>query len=279
MNLPMFQLRYYAPDYKKEVHESILALLEQIRIKHNIPYEVVQIRRRSSEYSDDYIANGQHEKEIYEKDFRPRKNLLKQRMGESIRRLLRSRSGGYFVAGTVAITLNQQVEWFANYVSLFKEYDEKPAIGFLKAILDKGPVLLGQLCPEVKKGEPELKMLDIFIDSGALEGRFEREVKVGKRIFKTEKGTFDWRKSIDLICKTDTEVWVLEGKNRLNYEALGEVLTYSTLYAEEFPEQKIKTGIVCNTVEEEILETCRKYGITVFEITGPEVKVHPKARI
>lgn len=274
----MFQLRYYAPDYKKEDHETILPLLEEIRIKHNIPYEVVQIKYQKSEYSDDYVADEQQEKEIYEKDFRSRKSLLKQRMGESVRRLLRSRSGGYFVAGTVAITLNQQVEWFANYVDLFKEYDEKPAIGFLKALLGKGPVLLSQLCPEVKKGEPELKMLDIFIDSGVLEGRFEREVKVGKRIFKTKHGTFDWRKSIDLICETDTEVWVLEGKNRLNYEALGGALTYSTLYAGEFPQKKISTGIVCNTVEEEVLETCKKYGITVFEIMGNEVKVHPAAK-
>lgn len=274
----MFQLRYYAPDYKKEVHDSILSLLEQIKIKHNIPYEIAQLKHRESEYSDDYIADEEHEKEIYEKDFKPRKSILKQRIGESIRRLLRSRSGGYFVAGTVAIILNEQVEWFANYANPFKEYDEKPNMGFLRAVLAKGPILLSQLCPEVKKGEPELKILDIFIGSGVLKGKFKREVRVGKRILKTERGTFDWRKSIDLICEIDTEIWILEGKSRLNYEALGEVLAYSTLYAEEFPEKIIKTGIVCGTVEEEILKTCRKYDITVFEIIGNEVRICSPAK-
>ena len=271
----MFKLRYYAPDYRKQTHDVILSLLEQIKIKHNILYEITQLRYRKSEYSDDYIADEQHEKEIYEKDFLPRKFVLKQRIGESIRRLLRSRSGGYFVAGTVAIALDGQIEWFANYANPFKEYDEDSTVGFLKAVLEKGPVLLSQLCPEVKKGAPELKLLDIFINSGKLKGRFEREVKVGKRIFKTERGTFDWRKSIDLVCKADNEVWVIEGKNRLNYQAVGEVLTYGTLYSEQFPEKRIRLGIVCGLIEEEILKTCRKYDIIVFEVVGKEVRIHP----
>lgn len=256
------------------MHNTIISLLEQIKARYGIPYEVIQLRHRKSEYSDDFIADEQHEKEVYEKDFRPRKNILKQRIGESIRRLLRSRSGGYFVAGTVAITLNGQVEWFANYANPFKEYDEKPSLGFLKAILDKGSSLLPQLCPESEKKEPELKILDVFIASGTLKGKFEREVKIGKRIFKTERGTFDWRKSIDLICETDNETWVIEGKNRLNYEALGEVLTYGTLYAEEFTGKRIKLGIVCSMVEDEILMACRKYGITVFEVVGNEVRTY-----
>ncbi len=36
--------------------------------------------------------------------------ILKYRTGESIRKLLRSNSGGYFLAGTVTITQNGQVE-------------------------------------------------------------------------------------------------------------------------------------------------------------------------
>lgn len=267
-------MRYYAPEYNKEVHDNILSLLTQVKMKHDISYEITELRHRESKYSEDYIAEEQHEREIYEKDFKPRKSVLKQRIGESIRRLLRSRSGGYFVAGTVAITLNGHVEWFASYADAFKEYDEKPNLGFLKAVLDKGPILLTHLCPEVKRGERELRILDIFIGSGVLKGKFEQEVKVGRRIFKTGRGTFDWRKCIDLICETDPEIWILEGKNRLNYEALGEVLTYSTLYAEEFPEKRLKMGIVCGTTEEEILKTCRKQGVTVFEVIGEEVIVH-----
>lgn len=87
--------------------------------------------------------------------------MLKQRIGESIRRALRSRSGGYFVAGIVAIVSQDQVEWFASYADTFKEYDSNNVIGFLKAMIDKGLMLLDRLCPEVKKGEVELEFLII----------------------------------------------------------------------------------------------------------------------
>jgi hypothetical protein len=174
----------------------------------------------------------------------------------------------------VAITLKGQVEWFASYANPFKEYDKDPTLGFLKAVLDKGLILFNQLCTEIKRGMPELQILDIFISSDVVKGKFQREVKVGKNIFKTERGTFDWRKSIDLICETDAEVWILEGKNRLNYEALGEVLTYATLYLEESAGKRVRMGIVCSVIEEEILKACRKQDVTVFEVVGKDVKIH-----
>jgi len=270
----MYTLRYYAPHFERNIHEQILNHLEQARVKFQIPYEIVEIRLRKSEYSDTYYADEEHEKEIYERDFKPRKAVLKQRIGESIRRALRSRSGGYFVAGAVAIVRDEQVEWFTSYANQFKEYDANYIIAFLKAVLDKGPILLDQLCPEIKKGEGELKILDNFIRSSVLRGKFQREVKVGSRIFKSPEGTFDWRKSIDAVCYTEDEVWILEGKNRLDYKALGEVLTYACLFERQYPERKIRMGIVCGAIDEEILEVCRKYGVTVFEVIAEQVKIH-----
>jgi hypothetical protein len=268
----MLRLRYYEPYYKKEVHDAILSLLEEVKTRHGTPYEVVHLRHRKNEYSSDYVVDEKHAMEVYKKDFMSRKTILKARIGESIRRLLRSRSGGYFVAGTVAITQNGQVEWFANYIQPFKDYDGIPAVGFLKAVLDKGPPLLSQLCPEVEKGEPESKLLDVFVNSGVLKGKTEREVRVGKRMFEVEGAIFDWRKSIDLLYETDDEVWIIEGKLKLNYEALGEVLTYATLYSEEYAGKTIRLGIVCGMVDDEILLACAKYNVTVFEVVGNEVR-------
>jgi len=270
----MFQLRYYEPYYSMEVHNSIVSLLAEVKARHNIPHEIVQLSHRKDEQSGNYAADQAHQREIYRRDFVPRKNALRQRTGEPLRKLLRSKSGNYYVAGTVAITRNGQVEWFANYSTPFGNYDKIPALGFLRAVLDKGPSLLGELCPEVERENPELRILDTFVNSGVLKGRMAREVKIGRRIFEVEGATFDWRKSIDLLYETDPEVWILEGKPKLNYEAFGEALTYATLYSEEHAEKIVRPGIVCGMVEDEILLACVRYGVTVFEVIGNEVRPH-----
>lgn len=87
---------------------------------------------------------------------------------------------------------------------------------------------------------------------------------MGTRTFIAKDAVFDWRKSIDAICKTDNEVWILEAKNILDYKALGEVLTYAALYKEEYPNANVRMGIICGSIEDEILGTCKKYDITVF---------------
>lgn len=274
LNNHMFQLRYYSPDFYISVHQKILNVLVQIETVHGIRHEIFELRQLPSTDPNTHRVDNSHEKEIYQRDFRPRAGILAARIGESVKRLLRSRSGGYFVNGTVVITRNGQVEWFASYATPFKEYDDDSTLGFLKALLDYGQPLLEQLTPEIVRGQPELKILDAFINSGMLKGEFEREVKVGKKIFTAEGGTFDWRKSVDLVCKSGKETWILEGKRRLNYEALGEVLTYAVLYGEDHHGVAVKKGIVCGPLDDELLKACKFYEVTVFQVLGNDVRTY-----
>ena len=119
----------------------------------------------------------------------------------------------------------------------------------------------------------ENDLIEHFISSGVIDGWYEREVKVGSRIipmrsdvFRHGQAVFDWRRSIDLVYHTRDYVWVIEAKRALNFEAIGQVIVYSTLYAEEHLTKIIKRGIVCYSVDEELVRVCKKNGITVFQV-------------
>ncbi len=268
-----FNLRYYSPIYRKEVHDQILQLLQQIKNKHGIDYEIVNIRMRKSQYSQDSYPDEQHEKEIYESHFKPRNRLLRQRVGQSIRRALRSRSGGYFVAGTIAIIENSQVEWFT-YGTEFERYDpNNRELAFLKALLERGHPLLESLCIPIEQAKKhESDLIDRFIESRTFDGKFEREFKIGNQVVTVEgyEMPIDFRKSVDLVYYTNETVWIIEAKTKLNYEALGQVLTYRTLYEEQYSAIP-KTGIACAIVNGEVLKARKKFGVTVFEVNGSEV--------
>lgn len=65
----MFKLRFYRgnTENQKEKNERILSLLEEIKRKHKIDYEIFDLRITKDGYVDET-----HEKEIYEKNFKPR---------------------------------------------------------------------------------------------------------------------------------------------------------------------------------------------------------------
>jgi hypothetical protein len=84
----MFSLRFYRgdTDSQKEKNERILGLLGEIKKRYGIKHEIFDLRVTKDGYVDET-----HEKEIYEKHFKPRAKVLKQRIGESLPRTLRSR--------------------------------------------------------------------------------------------------------------------------------------------------------------------------------------------
>jgi hypothetical protein len=273
-----YALRYYAPCYEPAVHEAILALLAQVNGRYGVPYEVVEVRHSRSTYADGLIAERAHQKEIYERDFLPRKAVLKFRTGEQLGRLLRSRSGNHFVAGTVAITAKGQVHWLAHYGSQFAGAAQEPQLAFLRALLERGPQLLPELCPPVVRGAPEQALLDTFIRLCPIPGTISAEVKVGGHRFTVDDAEFDWRKSVDLVIENERETWILEGKQALNYEALGEVLTYAALYQRTFPAKLVRRAIVCRRPDGDILQTCSDYDVTVFLVDGEAVQTYePRA--
>ena len=99
----MYTLRYYC---QGSGDKSILELLQQIKDKHQIPYEIM-----------DLSTNGQYDREkekaTYEKDFKPQSKMLKRATGKSITEL-RSQSGNYCVSlpGTVGLLKNGQMVWW-----------------------------------------------------------------------------------------------------------------------------------------------------------------------
>lgn len=266
-----YSLRYYSPHYDNDVNRAILNLLEELKNKHGIQYEVAHLKTVKSEYGE-HVEEA-HEKQIYDTQFRPRAKILSARMGTSIRSGLRSRSGHYFFAGRIAIIKRGKVEWYNTYGEEFKEYDKGHSeLGFLKALLSQGLSLLSSLCREVDMGnfKEEERLLDTFIDSDVLKGKFEREVRVGGNIssatFLGREVVLDYRKFIDALCHTDHETWILEAKMKLNYEAVGQVLVYRHLYKQQFPHAIFKLGIVCKTIEQEIGTACEELGIDIFQV-------------
>lgn len=264
------KIRYYASNH--EIDSEVLNLLVQVKTRHGIEYEISQIRMKESKFGT--YADPEHQKEIYTKDFKPRARTLKSRIGESVARALRSQQGrgGYFVAGTIALVEENKVEWFAcNSDPLYqtwKSYDEEHplTLGLLKMILDKG---INQLEKEVidrgKESEHD-KLIKQFVNSNLLPGKFREEVSVGKAMFVVDKygeKKETGKKSIDLVCETPTENWVIEVEPRLNATALGQVLVYSELYSQT-SSIPTKLGIVCKDAEEELLRICEKYVDKVF---------------
>ena len=63
---------------------------------------------------------------------------------------------------------------------------------------------------------------------------------------------FDWRKSIDLVVRTDQKIWVIEVKPKLNWEAFGQVIAYEYLFKKENSKVQIQKGIVCKDLDLEI---------------------------
>jgi hypothetical protein len=272
----VFALIYFAPHYDKRKHEKILQIIREIKTVHSIETDIIQLRVVKSQFGE-YVDEN-HEKEIYEKLFKPKAKLLKYRLGEPIRLLLRSRRGRghFYIAGTVAITRNQEIEWFApTYPNFFKEYDEDSSIGFLKAVLEKGVPLIEKLCGTLPPSKLETFILQKFRQLSPLKGSYETEVKVGEGLVVQDKYGKETRvaqKSIDAVCHTLEADWVLEIKQALNYASIGEVLVYSYLYKHAIG-KPVRMGIVCEEIDHELIEVCKSLRIVVFQVND-DIKIY-----
>jgi hypothetical protein len=106
----------------------------------------------------------------------------------------------------------------------------------------------------------ERELLDRLIKKKLGEGKAEFEVSVG-------------RKQIDMVFEKEGEIWLVEAKGKLNFEALGQVLTYKKLYQEQFSLQKaLKLGIVCEKGDSEMEQACQSQEVKVFILPEQEAK-------
>lgn len=80
-----------------------------------------------------------------------------------------------------------------------------------------------------------------------------------------------WRantaKRADAIGETDTEVWIIEVSNYPGMRAVGQMLTYQTLWLEDPRIAKLeRLLLVCGRIDEDIAAACGKMGILVYVV-------------
>jgi len=73
-------------------------------------------------------------------------------------------------------------------------------------------------------------------------------------------------KFIDYICEIFDEIWIIEGKRKLNCEAIGQIITYSDLFSLDWPGLKIRRAIICEESDFLLENICKKNDIEVFVV-------------
>jgi len=143
--------------------------------------------------------------------------------------------------------------------------------------IDKHWVGKGWIIDEVAvgrsfKGVPRISgWVDaIFVDDPNQDDNITNGIGVNKNIanwIETGKGT---RKRL-LSQLEGKNVWLFEVKDYLNYEALGQILTYNYHFITDYPRTLIAgLGIICKPSESSIVmrigPACKYYGIEVFNV-------------
>ena len=122
----MLKLRYYC---QGGGNTQIIRLLQEMKDKGDISYEIMD------------LSESEKEKQVYERDFKPRAKILKKRTGESITKL--RGAGGkhrYYISnpGTIAVIKDCQVEWWTYTIS--------EIFNCLNRVLSQGQGFLEELC-------------------------------------------------------------------------------------------------------------------------------------
>ena len=130
-----------------------------------------------------------------------------------------------------------------------------------------------------------------FIKSGILQGEWYTEVPVG---IKNIDSVFDLAKGlprIDLVCVeseknilhpykgvreylheldfSQKEVWLIEVKRKINYDAIGQILGYRELFKEDWGSEVKGIGIAFEELEHphgQMLRICKKLGIFTWRV-------------
>ncbi|RLI76236.1 hypothetical protein DRP05_13270 [Archaeoglobales archaeon] len=72
-------------------------------------------------------------------------------------------------------------------------------------------------------------------------------------------------KFVDYICIVgNNTAWIIEGKEKLNYEAIGQVGVYSCLFSKDYPQFTVKKAILCEESDPLLESCCKEFGIAVF---------------
>jgi len=136
----------------------------------------------------------------------------------------------------------------------------------------------------------EAELIDAFINKGIIKGWFLREVPIGRKRLRQMGIEYRMGKFyVDLVCvegiydkkpmRFDTRyeefilketkhklVWLLEAKQELNAEVIGQILIDKHIFPEDYPQLHVKgLGIICERADEMLKDVCKRLGIQVFQ--------------
>lgn len=111
-------IKYFCEEINPEIRE----LLEKIKEKHGINFEIVQNKPWDEE----------KDKEVYEKYFKPRAKVLRKRTGKPVTKLRSRRARHYFISipGTIALFVDDKSEYW--------EFATEEGVRFLEDVLEDG---------------------------------------------------------------------------------------------------------------------------------------------
>lgn len=146
-------LRYYSPHPYPDTEALIRELLDDLALRHRIPIEVEVIRRWMGRFGLQYSKEQQQS--LYLREFLPRSQVLRTRVGATAAQLIRDRRGRYHVAGVVVLLRNGRVTWAptSKWVQsslgrpplVHTRAEEDPGAYFLLRLLQDGPAMLRSL--------------------------------------------------------------------------------------------------------------------------------------
>lgn len=77
------------------------------------------------------------------------------------------------------------------------------------------------------------------------------------------------RKRIDVVGRTGTNFYIIEVKPHANMEAVGQVITYALLFANEFEVRgPVKPMIVATTCDRDILQIAQNQNVKIIALEG-----------
>lgn len=71
---------------------------------------------------------------------------------------------------------------------------------------------------------------------------------------------------IDYVCIIEDTAWIIEGKQKLNPEAIKQIKEYYNLFVDDNPTLKVKKAIVCEEANSKLKDVCRENNIEVFSL-------------
>jgi len=75
------------------------------------------------------------------------------------------------------------------------------------------------------------------------------------------------RKRIDVVARVGGGLWVVEIKPFASMLALGQILSYTRLFIEEYrPDEEVRPVIVCDAIDGDLLDEFEALGVVVIEV-------------